>query len=428
MQDLRPTLRPLDRGRFAMRDEECEDIWLDGLKAPLRVGNPDVVLSLLEPILKAWPANSQPPKDATTPPFATLSPAGKKHWRLEAPSATNPVAHHNPVNAVCDLIVELSWERLRSRPELLCLHAAALKFGDRVVIFPNARRAGKSLLTATLARFGHDVFSDDFVPLNIDAETGVIASLANGIAPRLRLPLPDHNSTGLNDWIKDHIGPTNKQYGYLNGIDLPLSGTSAPVGAVVVLQRDPDLTEPASLVPIPQDEAMAALVTQNFGRQVHAGAILRVADTITRRLPVLRLRYNAVEEAAALLHASPALQDLPAVQMPESDHQAPLPLAPLEEQRTLGSVSIDLAGVYRKLPDHTEVETETCLYLADGLGISIHRLKPVSAIIWKLLDEQLSGEDMIDVMQEIYPDVPTAQLRDDTAKALKFFVMHRLIA
>ncbi len=410
-----------------MRDEEFQDIWLDGLKAPLRVGNPDVVLSLLEPILKAWPASGSAPEGATTAPFATLRPAGKKHWRLEAPSANNPVAHHNPVNAVCDLIVELSWERLRSRPELLCLHAAALRFGDRTVIFPNARRAGKSLLTATLAQMGHEVFSDDFVPLNIDAETGVITSLANGIAPRLRLPLPDHISTGLHDWINDHIGPTNKQYGYLNGIDLPLSGTSAPVGAVVVLERDSELKEAASLVPIPQDEAMAALVTQNFGRQVHAGAILRVIDTITRRLPVLKLRYNAVEEAAALLHASAALQNLPAAQMTGGDHKAPLPPAPLEERRTLGRVSIDLTGVYRKLPDYTEVETETCLYLADGLGISIHRLNPVSTIIWKLLDEPLSGEAIIDVMQEIYPDVAAAQLRDDTANALRFFVTHRLI-
>lgn len=411
-----------------MSDEIFEHIRFEGLNAPLRVSAPDVVRPLLDPIMASWPATAGAPDKDDPAPFASLRPAGKKHWELKAPLATNPVARHNPINAICDLVVEISWERLRSRPELLCLHAAALTFGDRLVIFPNARRAGKSVLTATLSSMGHAVFSDDFVPLAVDPETRKISGIANGIAPRLRLPLPQNISGSLETWITDRIGPTNRQYGYLTGIDLPLSGTSAPVGAVVVLERDTDLKEPASLLPIPQDEAMAAFVTQNFGRQVHAGAILRITDAITRTLPVLKLRYNAVEEAAALLDASPALHNLPAAEMPGGDHEGPLPLAPLDEPRTLSNVSIDLAGVYRKLPNFSEVETETCLYLADGLGISIHRLNPVSTIIWKLLDEPLSGEDVIEVMQEIYPDVSAAQLRNDTANTLKFFVTQRLIA
>lgn len=411
-----------------MRDETFENIRYHGLKSPLRVACPDVVRPLLDPILKAWPSMVDSDDPANAAPFATLGPCENGRWSLEAPMAQNPIARHNPVNAICDLVVEMSWERLRSRPELLCLHAAALTFGDRLVIFPNARRAGKSLLSATLSQLGHGVFSDDFVPLAVDAETQVISGIANGIAPRLRLPVPDNLSASLDAWITDRIGPANRQYGYLTGIDLPQSGTSAPVGAVVVLQRDPDLAEPASLTPVSQDEAMAALVMQNFGRQVHAGAILTVTDALTRSVPVLRLRYNAVEEAAALLSQSPLLRDLPAARMPKTGQTGTLPLASLDVAQVQLSAPVDLVQTFDKLPGYTEIETEAGLYLADGSGVAIHRLNSVSTVIWRLLDDPLSGADMVGVMQEIYPDIAGDRLHVDVQGALRFLIQQRLIA
>jgi len=410
-----------------MCDQIYQTLRYAGLNAPLRVGSPDLVRPLLDPVLAAWPVAEVGADLAGAAPFATLHPTDKERWALEAPLAQNPLAQHDPVNAICDLVVEMSWERLRSHPDLLCLHAAALRFDDSLVIFPNARRAGKSLLTATLSRLGHAVFSDDFVPLSVDAQTQVISGIANGIAPRLRLPLPDNLSESLDNWITGRIGPSNKQYGYLAGIDLPQSGIAAPVGAIVVLEGDPTLTEPPTLTPITQEEAMAVLVTQNFGRQVHAGAILRVTDALTRSVPVLRLRYNSVEEAAGLLHESPALRDLGAAQMPKADQPGVLPLAPLDLPEVQCAVPVDLEQAFTKLPDTTECQTETCLYLADGLGVAIHRLNPVSTVIWKLLDEPLTGLEMVEVMQELYPDVPHDHLRRDIARALAFLWQQRLL-
>ncbi len=410
-----------------MQDKTTHNIHLKGLNAPLRVKEPDVVLPLLDPILGGWPAFDAGPEACDVPSFASLHPEADGRWTLEAPLAEKPRAKHNPINAICDLIVELSWERLRSQPDLLCLHAAALKFGDQLVIFPNARRAGKSVLTATLAQLGHDVFSDDFVPLAVDQKTGVIAGMANGIAPRLRLPLPDNLTPRLRDWITGHIGPANKQYGYLTGIDLPTSGTLAPVGAVVVLERVPDLAEPASLTPVGQDAAMAALVSQNFGRQVHAGAILQVTDALTRSVPVLRLRYDRVEEAAELLNQSAALHDLPAAQMPQVDQRDPLPLALLDATKSQDVTALDLDATFAQVPGFTQVQTEASLYLADARGVTIHRLNPVSNVIWALLDTPLSGVEMVDVLQELYPDVGPAQLRNDVLAAVQFMVRQYLV-
>lgn len=411
-----------------MVDSPIQYLGFAGLDRPLRVANPAVVRPLLDPVMAAWPFTVTDNGASASNAFATIGPAGAGKWRLEAPLAAKPVTEYDPVNAICDLVVEMSWERLRSRPDLLCLHAAALTFNDRLVIFPNARRAGKSLLTATLAQRGNAVFSDDFVPLQVTPESGAISGIANGIAPRLRLPLPDNLSAGLPIWIMDRIAVRNKQYGYLTGIDLPQSGMSAPVGAIVVLEGDQTMTEPASLTPVTQEEAMASLVTQNFGRQVHAGAILRVADALTRAVPVLRLRYNSVEEAAALLNETPLLRDLPAARMAGADVSGTLPLAPLDLPDVVVDRPVDLDRHFAKLPNFTACETGMALYLADGDGFAIHRLNPVSAIIWTLLDEGLNGAGMVEVMQELYVDISEEQLCADVAGALAFLWQQRLIA
>ncbi len=411
-----------------MADAGTHYLGFAGLSAPLRVVDPAIVRPLLDPVLAAWPCAMMPDNDPPAPaPFATIGPAEAGKWRLEAPLAAQPVAHHDPVNAICDLVVEMSWARLRHRPDLLCLHAAALTFNDRLVIFPNARRAGKSLLSAALARLGHAVFSDDFVPLQITPQTGEISGIANGIAPRLRLPLPDNLTLGQHSWIMDRIAVRNKQYGYLTGIDLPQSGTTAPVGAIVMLEGDPSMTAPASLTPVTREDAMALLVKQNFGRQVHAGAILTVVDALTRAVPVLRLRYNGVEEAAALLHETALLRDLPVGKMAAADGPETLPLAPLDLPDVVVDRSIDLERSFVKLPDFTECETETSVYLADGSGFAIHRLNPVSAIIWRLLDEGLTVAEMVEVMHELYAEIAVDRLRADVAQALRFFWQERLI-
>jgi hypothetical protein len=89
---------------------------------------------------------------------------------------------------------------------------------------------------------------------------------------------------------------------------------------------------------------------------------------------------------------------------------------------------VDLAQKFIKLPDYTACETETSLYLADGQGVAIHHLNPVSTLIWKLLDEGLTGAEMAEVMQELYADIAIERLRTDVAGALKFLCQERLIA
>jgi hypothetical protein len=403
-------------------------MMFDGLNAPLRVLQADIVRPVLAPVLAAWPHHETSDADKkVAPPFATVAPAKDGRWMLEAPLAASSTSFHDPIDAICDLLVEMSWERLRSRPDLLCLHAAAIGFGDRLVIFPNTRRAGKSLLSATLAQLGHPVFSDDFVPLAFNPESREISGIANGIAPRLRLPLPPQLPTNLSDWIGARIGPTNKRYGYLTGIDLPNSGTAAPIGAVVLLDRDDGKTGSACLEPISRDEAIAALVTQNFARQVHAGAILSVIAAISQAVPLFRLSYSDVSNAAELLHRNPELTNLPAATIPPGNSPSTDRPAPLDSENNPDLSEFDHRQYHTRLPGYVEVVTEEALYLADAQGWAIHRLNQGSMLIWKLLNEPMSGLELAELMRDIFPDIPHQRLLADAIEALKFLWSHQLI-
>ncbi|SFS13663.1 Coenzyme PQQ synthesis protein D (PqqD) [Yoonia litorea] len=398
------------------------------LAAPLALAQGDEMLPVIKAAIPAWPFNAVDGDGMDRSSFARLSRHSETQWQLDAPLAEKTSVLHDPVNAVCDLIAEISWERLRSRPDLLCLHAAAIQIRDRLIVFPSQRRAGKSLLTAALGREGHPVFTDDFVPLAVDPQTRVISGLANGIAPRLRLPLPETVSEGFAVWVDDSITLRNRQYGYLSGLSLPEAGTAMPVGAIILLERPDDHRGPAALSPVPIDDALSVITKQNFGRQIHAGAILNVARALVQTIPVLKLVYRDVEEATALLRTSPLLDGLPEARLSASDAHLPTRPAPLEEGWQRGTQTADMATRYRQTAGTTEVETDRAIYVASERGLAIHQLNPLLAIVWKLTAEPASGADILAALAVIYPDVDASQLQGDVQASLTFLLREELIA
>ncbi len=397
----------------------------ENLDAPVHMDGPDEMTALAAPIFAAWPYRIGADPAGLPDPFARLSVRAPRKWELAAPKAEAPVALHNPVNAICDLIAEMSWERLRSSPDLLCLHAAAIAVAGRLVLFPNMRRAGKSLLTASLARQGFGVFTDDFVPLRID-DAGVVSGVANGIAPRLRLPLPANMSMDHHAWIMERIGPKNRQYGYLTGIDLPVHGTALPVGAIVLLARDEAHVGPATLTPVSRTDALAALVMQNFARHVHAGAILEMIAGMAATAPVLRLTYRDVEDAVTLIAGSPLLQDLPAARLPEGSGASLRRPAPVGETVPQAPAA-QLAMRFARVAGFTEARTDDAIFLAGARGLTIQSLNPVAAILWELCAEPVSGTDLVAAMTEMFADVAVPQLEHDVLAALQHMVSDGLL-
>lgn len=396
-------------------------IHFSGLNGTVALEGADALKPMISDILAQWPHTHDPSPHAK--PFVTLRAQSPHKWSLILDEAPEAPRHWDQVNVICDLIAEMAWERLRSDPALLCLHAAAAEFAGRLVVLPNARRAGKSTLAAALGRLGHRLFTDDVLPITIDAETKMFLGVANGVAPRIRLPLPEDFSDELRTWIDQDPGPFNKQYKYLVNCPIAPGAQMMPLGAIVILDRQNDPCPP-SLSELPVEEALSTLISQNFARTLHSGTILKSIDTLAKHLPTFRLSYHNGEDAAAFLSTHEAFQTLPAARHSSANphnRQAPL--------QDLGQVAaaFDPSLQYVQVAGVTETGAGEEHFLADGTGLAIYRLNAGSAAIWRLLAEPIALDEAIDVLTMAFDTVDEAQISSDCERLLRALTAANLI-
>jgi len=118
-----------------------------------------------------------------------------------------------------------------------CLHASAIAYRGRALVFVGAAEAGKSTLAAAFARIGHQVLTDDI--LAIDGRDGDV--FAQPAVPRIGL-WPDsvqHLWGDVNALPRQSEGWDKRGFDLTNGI--LFHRTALPIGAVFVLaDRKPD--------------------------------------------------------------------------------------------------------------------------------------------------------------------------------------------
>jgi hypothetical protein len=388
------------------------DVTFRGLLAPLRLIEAEAVLPLLSATLPGWPHRVSA-ADPTARPFFTMTgQPGSDRLFCEPQVEDRPARMMDPVNAVCDAIAELAMALPAEDDRLLCLHAAGVVLGGRILVFPNVRRAGKSTLSAGLAWAGHQVFSDDVLPVRFPGGQAAQV-LSMGVAPRLRLPLPDSLPQGFHDWARSVAGPENRQYRYLALPNTPATGDSLPVGAFVLLDRM-DGPCPARLEPVPPDAAMDALLHQNFTRDRHSGDILDVMATTLASLPVWRLTYADLDDAVACLEAAFA-------QWPPAADTA----APPVRFRMAGFTPLPPApprdAPLAQRPGVTARTIGEALYLADPEGRAIHRMDPLAAAIWEMLAEAITPAEIEATLAEVFPDTAPDSIAADLHRLLDEF-------
>lgn len=396
----------------------AQDIFFQGVVAPLRLGNADAVLQLLPAIATGWPYRVTAADPALRPFFSITAQPGTDRFRCEGHLEPAPARSFDAVNAACDAMAALAQALPLDDRRLLCLHAAGVVLSGQLWVFPNIRRAGKSTLSVALAHAGHAVYSDDVVPL-ILPQDGPARGLALGIAPRLRLPLPDAAGQGFRDWVAGVPGPRNRQYQYLALTGQPVHGDSLPVAGFVILDRQ-DSPVAARLDPVPPDVAMDALLHQNFTRDRHSGEVLQaIADLLALR-PVCRLQYSdltdAVDCLAAGLPTSPVATDLPGpmrlFRPAQVDTAAP-PLRP--------------GAPIRQRPGSVARAIGDAMYLADPEGRAIHRMDPLAAAIWDVLDAPATATDLLDLLAESFPATDPARIAADLDSLLRMLAAWGLV-
>lgn len=396
-------------------------LQFEGLKNPVALEQAAPLLPMISDVLGGWPHSTT--RTSTNDPFVTISPSDGHHWSLVLAEAPTTPRSWNAVNVICDLVAEMAWERIRSDPALLCLHAAAVEFSGRLVVFPNARRAGKSTLTAALAHIGHRVYTDDFLPVRLDAQSQTFHGIANGVVPRIRLPLPENFSDDLHAWVQQDQGPSNRQYKYLRSAPIAAGGETMPLGAMVVLDRQDAPVSPV-LTPIPREEALTSLITQNFARTQFSGAILKSMDALTRHMPMFRLTYHCAETAAKFLSVHYALQDLPAAQ--SGDAITHFAQAPLDKLNQAAPIFVPTRS-YVQAAGLTETQAGQDHFLADSDGLAIYRLNAGSVAIWRVLSEPANLNEVVEILTTAFEDVPETQIATDSENLMRSLVTAQLI-
>ncbi len=396
-------------------------IRFEGLNAPVFLDGCTELLEPLARIIPHWPYSvTDTPGD--TEPASTITRIGERLYTIASLSTCGEVREFDSVNVLCDMIVEMSCELLRSGERLMCLHGAAIEMAGRLVIIPNVRRAGKSTLTACLAHRGFPIFSDDFFSVGLDAD-GRFRGVAMGISPRLRLPVPEGFSSGFHDWVATNDGPANRQYKYLTLSDQPGYGTECPLGAIIFLDRKK--TGPTRLEPMDVHKAVAALLHQNFARSVHSGTILHMTDALLSAVRPHRLTYSSAEDAAAFLESH--FSSWPA-EPPVARNQHLIAFREVDEELIAAPrPAFQRDTVYVRKDGFSEVTMNGGHYLTDAFGLGVHRLNDGSLAIWRLMEEPMDLDDMCDVLAHAFPDVPRAQIEEDSRRMLTRFVEHRLI-
>ena len=389
-----------------------QDVVFQGIVAPLRLTGAEAILPVLQQVAPGWPRRTEATDPQASPFFSIAAKAGDALFTCESHIQGTPPRRFDAVNAVCDAIVALALALPAEHPDLICLHAAAVAIGGRLLVFPNVQRAGKSTLSVALARAGHALFSDDVVPLDF-ALRGQARGHAMGIAPRLRLPLPEALGQGFRDWAETVGGPRNRQYLYLSLPAQPPRGAVLPLGAFVILDRQ-DTPVEARVEPVGPEVAMDALLFQNFTRDRHSGDILQVMAAVLSDRPAFRLRYHDLSSAVSCLEQAlghwpdplPDWTDAPGHQFRLADLAAAVPAdAPAE-------------GPLMQRPGTTEVRLGHDLYLADAAGRAIQKIDPLGAVIWQVLAEPTTPDEIATLLAEIFPETPRPQIEADLARLL----------
>lgn len=389
-----------------------------GLDGAVLLENAPEVLDALNGLMVGWTpevtisgSDTQGPDGATS---VSLIRRNGDRMDLHSPWLDKPLAGLQVASAACGVVADISQAFCNQHRGCLGLHCGAVQINGHLVVLTGPARAGKSTLISRMtAEPDMTVFCDDILPV---LEDGLAFGL--GLAPRLRLPLPDTVTDAFRAHVDAHMGPADRRYGYLCGPNIAPHGTRAPVRAFIVLARGQDV--PAQLHRMEPTEAVQHLVRQNISAPGEDTAHFDQVTRMVEGVLCLKLVYSDIEDAVALLRRAFATDGLPALGVAVAP---PLPAVIEPVVRPPAS----LALTYRRSPHVAVREVQDDLFLWHATEYSYFHLNPVARAIWAMLEEPISGQDIADLLSEFFQDVAPAQIAADVASLLGAFESESLV-
>lgn len=279
-----------------MVEERISSLQFEGIDQPVMFLECDELFPLLKSIFRdssIVPVFRAPEETAQITIRKTEEGYERSSLWLE-----EPVVHGDPVDAVCDLTVDLIHAFVTDHPGYLCLHSAAAFFNRGLFLFPSTYRSGKSTLSLHLAFNGVPLFTDDALPVTSENNDG----MATGLYPRLRLPLPESVTDGFRNYIRQRIALRNDRYCYVSldqNEQLHL-GKTAPIEGIVLLDLNLDC-EDMVLEQTGRKEVIKEIILRNFARQNKAIDIVERIYAIAEKADCYKLTYANPDLAAKLL-------------------------------------------------------------------------------------------------------------------------------
>ena len=126
-----------------------------GLHAPVMFTGCEALYPIFTAVLRDWPMVMTDFLPGSEVVITLERIAGR--YERRSTWQPEPVGFRDPVDAVCDFIVDLIHAYVAEHQKNLCLHGAAVELGAGLMVFPNTYRAGKSILSIKLVSLGAGV-------------------------------------------------------------------------------------------------------------------------------------------------------------------------------------------------------------------------------------------------------------------------------
>ncbi|MFT6753443.1 MAG: hypothetical protein ACJA2O_003638 [Candidatus Azotimanducaceae bacterium] len=381
-------------------------LYFEGLNDPLRLVGCEHLIEHFSVLFPEW--NYFVGKSHETPIISVEYQLEK--YRLSTSWPSEAKCYVDEVDILCALIAKLLTAQSFNDSESLYLHAASVVINGRLIVFPSQYRAGKSFLTACMSAAGYLYFCDDVFPLALDKCKG----RSPGIAPRLRMPIPDTTDAKSKHYIESHIALCGERYAYLD-IDTKLRvarNELIDIGAFVLLDRRDGVC--AQLEELPAAVILQQLIKQNFSREIEGSLILSVLSKAISQAQCIKISYDRADDAIRLLQ--------------EHFSSWPSPSEAFE----LTSNTVELQGgkadncfVQKEGVQKISIEGESFLVSPDEKGV--YHLDLIGSGIWELLVEQTSQDTIVSILTAAFPQIKSATIEKDVTTIISNLWLKNLI-
>ncbi|WP_373504257.1 PqqD family protein [Aestuariivirga sp.] len=385
-----------------------------GLGLPVILREAPDVLAGLRRAVPSWTPHIRTAPSARLPSLCSVSREADG-FTLRSIFLEEPITGLAAAGAVCGIVADLAQGYFEERSGFSGLHCGAFRFGGRLIAVTGPAHAGKSTLIARLsAENDMQILCDDVLPITAD---GMAHGL--GIAPRLRLPLPEGTHEQFSGHVARHIALSDGHHAFIAPPTLAAHGTSQPLEVLLVLSRENGAA--ASLQRLGAAECLHHVLRQSIYAAASEAAIER-ANLLSERLACFKLTYWDIEDAVSLIRATLSHASLPEEGQPgckppagHSATTAPLPQA-------------DLRLGWKRQENVTLRRMAGGLVLWHGEHGTAFHLNPTASAIWTLLAEVNSGEEIIAAFAEAFPDQPAERIRIDLGQLFAQMAEEDLIA